>query len=124
MRYLYILLPVLVAGCGSTFSAKGSDAAAAKEAAADAAADAVAEAAMSCLVIVPPSCPDCATENPSDQPACEMYLMCFRTNQCNPADACAQGNGVCGVNTLGGGSAPLLAATATYNCACAVSVDP
>jgi|HubBroStandDraft_2_1064218.scaffolds.fasta_scaffold191930_2 hypothetical protein len=116
MRHLYILLPVLVAGCGSTFSAEGSDAAPAKEAAAD--------AAMSCLIIVPASCPDCVTENPSDQPACETYLMCFRMNQCNPADPCAQGNGICGVNTIGGGSAPLAAATATYDCACSVSADP
>jgi hypothetical protein len=106
MRYLYVLLPVLVTGCGSTFSVE------------------VSSAAVSCLVIVPPTCPDCMTENPSDQPACERSLTCFRVNQCNPADACGQASGICGVNTLGGGSAPLLAATATYECACSASADP
>jgi hypothetical protein len=58
------------------------------------------------------------TQNASDMPKCEMYLQCFAANDCNPMDACGSNDGVCGVNTLGGGEAPLMAATQTYNCAC------
>jgi hypothetical protein len=54
----------------------------------------------------------------SDMPICEMYLTCYANNNCNPADACGSNDGVCGVNTVGGGSAPQSAAVATYNCAC------
>ncbi len=56
--------------------------------------------------------------NASDQPKCQEYLMCFATNNCNPSDPCGQNNGVCGVNTIGGGNAPYDAAVQTYKCAC------
>jgi hypothetical protein len=56
--------------------------------------------------------------NPSDVPKCEQYLMCYSTNNCNPNNACGSQDAVCGVNTIGGGTAPQMAAVATYNCAC------
>ena len=72
-----------------------------------------------CLASIPASCPDCMTQNASDQASCQKYIQCFETNDCNPNDACATNNdGVCGVNTIGGGEAPLMAAIATYMCAC------
>jgi hypothetical protein len=72
----------------------------------------------SCLANIPASCPDCQTQNASDKPVCEMYIQCYLTNDCNPSMACGQNSGICGVNTVGGGSAPQSAAIATYNCAC------
>jgi hypothetical protein len=57
--------------------------------------------------------------NASDMPACEKYLTCYETNDCNPADTCGSDpDAVCGVNTVGGGEAPHTAAVATYTCAC------
>jgi hypothetical protein len=71
-----------------------------------------------CLTSIPSSCPDCATQNASDKPACEQYIQCFITNDCDPSDSCGSNDGVCGVNTIGGGEAPYNAAAATYACAC------
>jgi hypothetical protein len=70
---------------------------------------------------IPASCPNCTTMNASDMPACEKYLQCFANNGCNPnapTPPCAQMDGVCGVNTIGGGTAPQQAAVMTYSCAC------
>jgi hypothetical protein len=58
------------------------------------------------------------TQNASDKPKCEQYLACYATNDCGPADQCATNDGVCGVNTIGGGNAPKSAADATFMCAC------
>jgi hypothetical protein len=58
------------------------------------------------------------TMNASDKPICQQYLDCYLAQSCNPANACGQNSGVCGVNTIGGGNAPRDAAVATYNCAC------
>jgi hypothetical protein len=57
-------------------------------------------------------------QNASDKPHCELYIQCFITNNCDPKSACAADDGVCGVNTIGGGTPPLTAAVATFNCAC------
>lgn len=76
------------------------------------------EAGSGCLSNIPVACPDCETMNAGDKPVCETYIACYIANGCNPADSCGQMDGVCGVNTLGGGSAPQSAAVATYNCAC------
>jgi hypothetical protein len=46
------------------------------------------------------------------------YIPCYIANNCDPSTACGQNDGVCGVNTLGGGSAPQTAAIATFKCAC------
>jgi hypothetical protein len=94
---------------------------AAAEAGTDAANDAgVADAADAggCLANIPAACPICQTQNASDQPTCEKYITCYETNNCNPADFCGNANQVCGVNTIGGGTAPQMAALATYMCAC------
>jgi hypothetical protein len=56
--------------------------------------------------------------NASDKPKCEEYLACFRDTPCDPNTACGSNDGVCGLNTIGGGSAPYSAAVATYECAC------
>jgi hypothetical protein len=90
---------------------------------ADAAAldDAVVEAnvdAACALQNIPSSCPNCMTQNASDMPVCEMYVRCFIENSCNPGTACGSNDGVCGVNTIGGGEAPYQAAVQTYDCAC------
>lgn len=74
--------------------------------------------ALTCLQNIPGNCPDCMTQNASDKPICEKYIQCFITNDCNPHMACGSNNGVCGVNTIGGGYAPYNAAVATYDCAC------
>jgi hypothetical protein len=71
-----------------------------------------------CLVNIPSSCPNCATQNANDKPVCEQYIQCFITNACDPAAACGSNTGICGVNTVGGGEAPYGAAVATYDCAC------
>jgi hypothetical protein len=70
------------------------------------------------LLNIPASCPDCKTMNASDIPICQKYLMCFSDHGCNPSTACGLNDGICGVNTVGGGEAPYQAAVATYNCAC------
>jgi hypothetical protein len=72
--------------------------------------------ARACLDAIPASCPDCVTQNPGDAPVCRQYLRCFAT--CDPSQPCGAADGVCGVNTLGGGVAPYAAAVATYRCAC------
>jgi hypothetical protein len=46
-----------------------------------------------------------------------VYLPCYEANNCNPSDSCGSNDGVCGVNKLGGGTAPVSAAQATYTCA-------
>jgi len=74
--------------------------------------------ASACLAKIPSTCPDCVTQNPSDKPICEKYLTCFADHDCNPGGTCASSDGVCGVNTIGGGEAPFMAATQTYDCAC------
>jgi hypothetical protein len=110
------------AGIDATSSndATGGDETSIPEAAADVEApDVVVPAdASGCLNPVPSTCPDCMTQNASDVATCQKYLQCFAANDCNPADACASNDGVCGVNTIGGGEAPLMAATQTYKCAC------
>ena len=62
------------------------------------------------------------TQNASDAPICQMYIACYLARSCNPTPSlnapCAQNDGVCGVNTIGGGNAPMSAAVATYTCAC------
>jgi hypothetical protein len=70
----------------------------------------------SCVDKIPASCPDCATQNPADAALCRKYLHCFST--CDPSQPCGDVDGVCGVNTLGGGTAPYAAAVTTYRCAC------
>jgi hypothetical protein len=70
------------------------------------------------LTSIPASCPDCMTQNASDQPICQKYLACFAMNACDPNTSCGSNTGVCGVNTIGGGEAPYTAAVATYACAC------
>ena len=67
---------------------------------------------------LPPQCIPCQTMNQSDKPKCQEYLDCYIANLCEPVDACGQLDGVCGVNTIGGGNAPRDAAIATYMCAC------
>jgi hypothetical protein len=71
-----------------------------------------------CLLDIPSSCPNCVTQNASDKPACALYLQCFIANDCDPSTACGSNSGICGVNTVGGGEAPYLAAVATRDCAC------
>jgi len=80
--------------------------------------DAAVPDGAACLTSIPPSCPDCMTQNASDQPICKQYIQCFITNGCDPGTACGSNTGVCGVNTVGGGNAPYAAAVATYQCAC------
>ncbi len=77
-------------------------------------------AVAACLPDPPPvNCPDCKTQNLSDHPVCELYLTCYRNNDCDPNTSCGTNpSGVCGVNTIGGGSAPQSAAITTYDCAC------
>jgi len=59
------------------------------------------------------------TQNQSDHPVCEKYLTCYATNNCNPSASCSTNpDGVCGVNKIGGGTAPQTYAIQTYNCAC------
>lgn len=76
------------------------------------------DAGPDCLKNIPASCPDCMTMNASDKPNCELYITCYMTNSCDPSTACGSNDGVCGVNKIGGGSAPQSAAVATYMCAC------
>jgi hypothetical protein len=76
------------------------------------------DAGPDCLKNIPASCPDCMTMNASDKPNCELYIACYMTNSCDPSTACGSNDGVCGVNKIGGGSAPQSAAVATYMCAC------
>jgi hypothetical protein len=76
------------------------------------------DAGPDCLKSIPASCPDCMTMNASDKPTCELYIACYMTNSCDPSTACGSNDGVCGVNKIGGGSAPQSAAVATYMCAC------
>ncbi len=49
------------------------------------------------------------------------YLPCYEKYDCNPADKgqgqCGNQDGVCGINKLGGGSAPQTLALGTYACA-------
>lgn len=71
-----------------------------------------------CLANIPSTCPDCAVQNQTDLPVCEKYLTCYQTNNCNPSTSCGSANSICGVNTIGGGTAPQGFAIATYNCAC------
>jgi hypothetical protein len=83
--------------------------------------DAIVEAnvhAVCILQVIPSSCPDCATQNASDVPTCQKYVRCFIDNDCNPGTACGSNDGVCGVNTIGGGEAPYQAAVQTYDCSC------
>jgi hypothetical protein len=91
----------------------GADATGGKEVVYDVVADGI-----SCLTSIPAGCPDCKTQNSSDEPICQQYLQCFIKNDCNPSTACGDNTGICGVNTVGGGEAPYTAAVATYNCAC------
>jgi hypothetical protein len=72
--------------------------------------------ARACLDEIPASCPDCVTQNSGDAIVCQRYLRCFTT--CNPSQPCGAMDGVCGVNVVGGGTAPYAAALATYRCAC------
>jgi hypothetical protein len=72
--------------------------------------------ARPCLDEIPASCPDCVTQNPGDAVVCRRYLRCFAS--CDPSQPCGAEDGVCGVNTLGGGTAPYTAAVTTYRCAC------
>ena len=58
------------------------------------------------------------TQNASDMPICEKYIQCYIMNDCDPTTACGQNSGICGVNTVGGGNAPMSAAVTTYMCAC------
>jgi hypothetical protein len=74
--------------------------------------------AANCLNNIPASCPDCMTQNASDEPKCEDYIQCFLNNDCTPSTSCGSMDGICGVNTIGGGLAPYNAAVATYMCAC------
>ena len=74
--------------------------------------------AANCLNNIPASCPDCMTQNASDEPKCEDYIQCFLNNDCNPSTSCGSMDGICGVNTIGGGLAPYNAAVVTYMCAC------
>jgi hypothetical protein len=114
--------PSTVPETGSAAS-DGDDASTVADAVADAAAldDAGVEAnvdAACALQNIPSSCPNCMTQNASDMPVCEMYVRCFIQNSCNPGTACGSNDGVCGVNTIGGGEAPYQAAVQTYDCAC------
>jgi hypothetical protein len=74
--------------------------------------------AANCLNNIPASCPDCMTQNASDEPKCAAYIQCFLNNDCNPSTSCGSMDGICGVNTIGGGLAPYNAAVVTYMCAC------
>lgn len=56
--------------------------------------------------------------NPSEIEACEQYLECYRSLECLPEQPCRGPDGVCGVNTIGGGAGPELAAVAVWDCAC------
>jgi hypothetical protein len=64
----------------------------------------------------------CNPQNASDIPYCQLYVACYATNHCNPHDngngQCGYLNGVCGVNTLGHGTAPQSAAITAFDCAC------
>jgi len=64
----------------------------------------------------------CNPQNASDIPYCQQYVACYATNDCNPHDnsngQCGYQDGVCGVNTLGHGTAPQSAAIASFDCAC------
>jgi hypothetical protein len=80
-----------------------------------------AEADAGCLANIPSTCPDCATQNMGDVAHCKTYLQCFAANGCDPTvagTACASNSGICGPNTIGGGTAPMQAAIQTYKCAC------
>ena len=71
-----------------------------------------------CLDNIPMSCPNCVTQNPSEQARCLQFLDCYRTYDCDPATACGQSSGVCGVNVIGGPSSARDASVVTYQCAC------
>jgi hypothetical protein len=110
-------------GSGSSSSSSGSSSGGPIDAGADVSGsdsslrDVVADG-VSCLLNIPGSCPDCATQNPADQPLCRQYIQCFIAQDCNPNTACGANDGICGVNKIGGGAAPYQAAVATYDCAC------
>jgi hypothetical protein len=126
-----LLVALVLSGCGgrvgelpvdtgddagaSADAGSGTDAGAVPDARASANAESGADA-RTCLDAIPASCPDCVTQNPNDAVVCRQYLRCFAT--CDPSQPCGAADGVCGVNTLGGGMAPYAAAVATYHCAC------
>jgi hypothetical protein len=114
--------PVPEAGEAGTEADEGSDASTGVTVSVDASGfDVIVEASVDAgcnLQAIPSSCPNCATQNASDVPTCQKYVRCFIDNGCNPGTACGSNDGVCGVNTIGGGEAPYQAAVQTYNCAC------
>jgi hypothetical protein len=57
----------------------------------------------------------CSTQTQSDLKMCQNYLSCYVTNNCNPS-TCGGQDQVCGVNTLGGGTAPKQIADSAYSC--------
>jgi hypothetical protein len=75
-----------------------------------------------CLNSIPATCNVCQSQNSGDVTTCKnVYLPCYVNHNCNPNDnaqgQCGYQDGVCGVNRLGGGSAPQTAAINTYACA-------
>ncbi len=74
---------------------------------------------LACLDNPPAECPFCETPNENEVAKCQEYLSCFAENDCLPPDSCTMSNdGICGVNTIGGGMSPHDAAVETAECAC------
>jgi hypothetical protein len=76
--------------------------------------------AGTCLASRPAGC-ECADSpniNPNEIAECQVYVDCFIDNACSPTATCADNDGVCGVNTLGGGTAPFNHASWVFSCAC------
>jgi hypothetical protein len=73
-----------------------------------------------CLDHVGEVCDHCDDGNQGDITKCHEYITCFETEGCDPADSCATSNdGICGVNNVGGGTAPRDQARNTWeDCGC------
>ena len=64
------------------------------------------------------SCNTCSTQTQGDKLTCIQYLDCYVTNGCGPSSSCAQNDGTCGVNKIGGGTAGKSIADTVYHCIC------
>lgn len=59
----------------------------------------------------------CTSQTQSDRAACSLYLDCFAGNSCGPS-TCGGIDDICGVNTIGFGTAPRDIANQVYGCLC------
>jgi len=57
----------------------------------------------------------CTSQTQSDRKMCATYLDCYAAHDCGPS-SCGSQDDVCGVNKLGGGTAPKTVADQVYAC--------